>query len=157
MDGNELLWFKYRHYDKGKSIRGAWGSRLQTVRAHRKFSVSLFSTSMLAKATSLTSDFGPVYNSGMTFSEQTVRAVWARAEGRCECQRTGHGHKDRCTQELTWSLQSVDVVGGWRARRKATWGRDTLENCEIRCSSCQRSGVYEGLLKGQTVDCGKSR
>jgi len=74
----------------------------------------------------------------MPFSGETIQAAWQRSGGRCECERVGHGHEGRCGRELVWDLQGADSDGGWRPRRKATWGNDALANCEIRCASCQR-------------------
>ncbi len=70
----------------------------------------------------------------MQFSERTVREAWRLAQGRCECQREGHGHEGRCNRELRWERQGFLGEGGWQADR---WdGEDTPENCEVLCMEC---------------------
>ena len=69
----------------------------------------------------------------------TLRTAWRLAQGRCECQREGHGHGDRCEERLLWNRRDLIGPGGWRAR---PWvavedgGADAPENCEIVCWRC---------------------
>ena len=85
----------------------------------------------------------------MAFSDLTVRQAWARSGGRCECERTSHGHgySGRCTQRLMWNQRGNDYSSyGWEAHHKtavSSGGSDTLSNCEILCMSChKKTGSY---------------
>lgn len=73
----------------------------------------------------------------MAFTERDIASAWTRAGAICECTSDRHGHEGRCHEKLFWRLQGGDLAGGWRACRKASWGTDVLQNCEIRCVKCQ--------------------
>ena len=74
---------------------------------------------------------------GLPFSEAIIQAAWTRSAGICECSDIVHGHAQRCSTRLLWTLQGGELGGGWQAVRKASWGTDVLANCEIRCVKCQ--------------------
>ncbi len=70
----------------------------------------------------------------MAFSEETLRAAWRLAQGRCECQREDHGHAGRCNRRLEWSRLGYMGEGGWQAH---SWnGEDDPANCEVLCVEC---------------------
>ncbi|MFB3816559.1 MAG: hypothetical protein ACE147_02740 [Candidatus Methylomirabilales bacterium] len=70
----------------------------------------------------------------MAFSEETLREAWRLARGRCECQRTDHGHGERCNRPLVWARLGYVGEGGWQAH---AWdGEDDVANCEILCPDC---------------------
>jgi hypothetical protein len=78
----------------------------------------------------------------MAFSEETLREAWRLAHGRCECQREGHGHGERCNRPLVWARRGYMGEGGWQAR---AWDRDDdPENCEVLCVEC-----YAAAARGQ--------
>ena len=72
----------------------------------------------------------------MPFSELTVLAAWARSGGFCECKEEAHAHEGGCKTRLLWTLQRGQLVGGWWACRKVALGKDSLENCQIKCVEC---------------------
>ena len=73
----------------------------------------------------------------MAFSGEVLLEAWARSEGRCECQRRGHGHNGRCNRAFLWTLQGADSAsGGWSALRRTSWATDVLANCVILCAAC---------------------
>ena len=80
----------------------------------------------------------------MAFSDLTVRQAWLRSGGRCECQRTTHGHNytGRCSQRLIWQQRGNDnSASGWEAHHKiavSSGGTDNLSNCEILCMECHK-------------------
>ena len=85
----------------------------------------------------------------MAFSDLTIRQAWQRSGGRCECERSSHGHgyTGRCTQRLMFNLRGNDYSPyGWEAHHKtavSSGGGDTLSNCEILCMSChKKTGSY---------------
>jgi hypothetical protein len=70
----------------------------------------------------------------VAFSEETLREAWRLARGRCECQRDGHGHGERCDRQLVWGRLGFIGEGGWQAH---SWnGEDDPANCEILCMAC---------------------
>ena len=80
----------------------------------------------------------------MPFSQNTLREAYYLAKGRCECQREGHGHAERCGEEIVWQRYGLIGVGGWQAR---PWtpleegGGDDVENCEIVCWKCAAANM----------------
>lgn len=78
----------------------------------------------------------------MAFSDYTVMKAWERSGGRCECERSSHGHSGRCTQKLMLNQRGNDnSIYGWEAHHKiavARGGSDVLSNCEILCISCHK-------------------
>jgi len=78
----------------------------------------------------------------MVFSEETVKAAWQRAGGRCECTRTTHGHIGRCNKLLSWENRGRESGrGAWETHHKTSvqsGGYDTFSNCEILCWDCHR-------------------
>ena len=75
----------------------------------------------------------------MPFSKKTLREAWRMAQGRCECQRKGHGHRRRCDRRLTWDQYNLIGADGWQARPWTAFdegGQDAAENCEIVCWAC---------------------
>lgn len=85
----------------------------------------------------------------MAFSDLTIRQAWQRSGGRCECERSSHGHgyTGRCTQRLMFNLRGNDYSPyGWEAHHKtavSSGGSDALSNCEILCMSChKKTGSY---------------
>ena len=80
----------------------------------------------------------------MAFSDLTVRQAWMRSGGRCECQRSTHGHTytGRCPQRLLWNERGNDRSPcGWEAHHKtaaSVGGSDSLSNCEILCIECHK-------------------
>ncbi len=78
----------------------------------------------------------------MQFSERTMREAWRLAQGRCECQREGHGHAGRCNLELRWDRRGFLGEGGWQADR---WdGDDAPENYEVLCMACYEAAHRRG-------------
>ncbi len=77
----------------------------------------------------------------MAFSDQTVREAWRLAQGRCECQREGHGHTGRCNRELRWERRGFLGEGGWQCR---SWNGEEPENCEVLCMECYGATEREG-------------
>ena len=80
----------------------------------------------------------------MAFSKNVVEAAWARAGGRCECERVRctHGYF-RCGKQLNRYARGLDNhPGGWEAHHKkavANGGDDSLSNCEILCIRCHKN------------------
>ncbi len=73
----------------------------------------------------------------MPFSHEVLLEAWARSDGRCECQREGHGHQGRCNRQLMWTLRSsTSTSSGWEVRRRTSWGMDVLTNCVVLCAAC---------------------
>jgi hypothetical protein len=68
----------------------------------------------------------------MTFAADTKEAAYRRADGKCECDRIGHGHRGRCRAPLL-------AQSGWDARHITSpriGGDDTFFNCEVVCVGC---------------------
>lgn len=84
----------------------------------------------------------------MAFPLSVVLAAWQRSGGRCECERSTHGHGySRCNKTLNWNARGNDYMwGGWEAHHKtaaSVGGADTLPNCEILCMDChKKTGSY---------------
>ena len=74
----------------------------------------------------------------MAFSPDVVERAWERADGRCECKRTNHGHFLKCSKQLVWENRgrSAGERGSWEAHHISSTGGDTLSNCEILCWDC---------------------
>ena len=74
----------------------------------------------------------------MAFPDSIVDQAWARSGGRCECNRKGHGHSERCGRELLRDRRGAEPSYWWEACKKAANGDDTLSNCEILCQDCYK-------------------
>jgi len=81
----------------------------------------------------------------MTFSGSTLHQCWELAQGRCECQRIGHRHLDRCNRPLVFERLEGDGPGAWHA---VPWTEsdegevdDDPANCEAVCQDC-----YERMI-----------
>jgi len=72
----------------------------------------------------------------MAFPESVVQQAWQRAGGKCECQRTTHGHTGRCNKQLVRENRGREGKGKWEAHHRVRGGGDTLSNCEILCWDC---------------------
>jgi hypothetical protein len=75
----------------------------------------------------------------MAFSEATLHEAWRLAQGRCECQRRRHGHRERCGAILTWEQRGLIGASGWQAipwTPFADGGQDEVANCELLCWKC---------------------
>ena len=82
----------------------------------------------------------------MFFSNRTLREAWKLARARCECQRDGHGHQDRCGEPLSWEYCELIAPGGWQAglwRPLNEGGQDSADNCEIICWKCAAASLAE--------------
>jgi len=82
----------------------------------------------------------------MLFSPRTLREAWKLAQGRCECQRDGHGHADRCGEPLSWQYCELIGPGGWQPtlwQPLSEGGKDAPENCEILCWKCAAANLDE--------------
>jgi hypothetical protein len=78
------------------------------------------------------------------FTAETLRRCWELAQGRCECQRRGHGHEGRCNRPLALHRHAFLGEGGWLAlawTSSAEGGADSPENCEVLCAPCYRATV----------------
>lgn len=77
----------------------------------------------------------------MAFPESVVREAWERADGKCECRRsgTGHNHSGRCSKTLAWGSRGAESSLGWEAHHISATGPDTLSNCEILCQPCHKA------------------
>jgi len=78
----------------------------------------------------------------MAFSQTVVDAAWKRAGGKCECNRSTHGHSGRCEKLLSYENRGKEGTrGAWEAHHivsVAAGGSDTLSNCEILCLDCHK-------------------
>ena len=73
----------------------------------------------------------------MPFAHEVLLEAWARSDGRCECQREGHGHEGRCNRQLMWTMRgSTSAPGAWDVSRRTSWGTDVLANCVVLCAAC---------------------
>ena len=81
----------------------------------------------------------------MSFSEETIKAAWKRAGGKCECRRKRHNHPwIRCGKVLVLGNQGRKGRGAWEAHHvhtQASGGYDSLSNCEILCWECHRKTI----------------
>ena len=82
----------------------------------------------------------------MAFLDSVIDQAWARSGGRCECTRTGHGHAERCDQELLKERRGAEPSYWWEAHKKVAGGDDTLSNCEILCHNCSRQTLPKKRL-----------
>ena len=75
------------------------------------------------------------------FSDELVEKAWQRAEGKCECERTTHGHWGKCNKPLLQgSRGNRDSTFGWEAHSKSGLHIDSLTDCEIICwNPCHKS------------------
>lgn len=74
----------------------------------------------------------------MAFSDDTKARAYNRAGGRCECTRTGCGHRGRCNSDLS---------RGYHAHHRhaqSAGGGDDLGNCEALCVACHRNTASYG-------------
>jgi len=70
----------------------------------------------------------------MAVSQATKDALFARAGGRCECQRLSCGHRGKCNKPLG---------NNWHAHHKTAGGPDNLGNLEALCRPCHvNTGTY---------------
>lgn len=75
----------------------------------------------------------------MAFSNEVIEQAWKRSGGKCECQRTTHGHSGRCNKTLSHENQGRESGwGAWEAHHISTSGGDGLSNCEILCWDCHK-------------------
>ena len=72
----------------------------------------------------------------MAFTPEITEAAWGRADGRCECMHTDHGHEGRCNRPLVWENRCYDGLGGWEQRHQDPKGGDKAENCQVLCHDC---------------------
>lgn len=76
----------------------------------------------------------------MVFSDATVMMAWAKAQGKCECERNGCGHDGRrCNKQLLLDSQGKESEQGWEAHHINSNGGDTISNCEILCQDCHKN------------------
>ena len=69
----------------------------------------------------------------MAFPDGVVQQAWFRSGGRCECERTTHGHWGRCNRQLRWDHRGWETSDSWEAHHKTAvnvGGQDVLSNCE---------------------------
>ncbi len=67
----------------------------------------------------------------MAITEETRRALYQRAGGRCECTMNVCDHKGRrCSRGLTH--------GYWEAHHRVAGGSDTLSNLIAMCATCHK-------------------
>lgn len=72
----------------------------------------------------------------MAFSEDVKKAAYARAGGRCECNRKNHNHPSgRCTRRPA-SRQDGEFH---HIKSVLAGGSDTLSNCEFLCKPCHKA------------------
>lgn len=82
----------------------------------------------------------------MEFSSETIHLCWQLAQGRCECQRDGHGHEGRCPVRLIEGVYGYLGRGGWFV---SAWtprhgdGGMAAEDCEALCADCYERAVRE--------------
>lgn len=68
----------------------------------------------------------------MAISEETKKALYQRAGGRCECTMINCDHGDRrCSRSLS--------VGYWDAHHRTAGGPDTLSNLTAMCATCHKN------------------
>lgn len=77
----------------------------------------------------------------MAFSEEIVEEAWGNAGGKCECERSTHGHIGRCGKVLMKSNRGREGLMSWEANHKVrqeSGGSDDVSNCEILCWPCHK-------------------
>ena len=67
----------------------------------------------------------------MAIRQETRRALYTRADGRCECEMTVCDHKGRCIYGL--------VPGYWEAHHKWASGPDSLNSLIAMCATCHKN------------------
>jgi len=67
----------------------------------------------------------------MAISDETRKALYRRAGGRCECMMTSCDHRGRCTRGLS--------AGYWEAHHRSRGGPDTLGNLVAMCATCHKN------------------
>jgi hypothetical protein len=70
----------------------------------------------------------------MAISEETRKALYKRAGGRCECTMSVCSHHpkgQRCSHSL--------VPGSWEAHHRVRDGGDTLSNLIAMCATCHKN------------------
>jgi len=73
----------------------------------------------------------------MAFPEDVIEKAWEIAGGRCQCERTTHGHEGRCNRPLIWQNRGIKgSLGAWEPHHLESGGKETLTNCEILCILC---------------------
>ena len=74
------------------------------------------------------------------FSESLVERAWQRSGGRCECEKTSHGHIGRCDQMLLKTFRGDRNSGyGWEAHSISKQHLNELSDIEILCwNPCYR-------------------
>ncbi len=86
----------------------------------------------------------------MRFSRTTILEAWKLALGRCECQREGHGHGERCNRSLVLAHHGKLNAEGWIAvpwKPFEAGGADDPENVEVLCWDCYRQGIRQASEK----------
>jgi len=72
----------------------------------------------------------------MVISEETRRALYVRAGGRCECEMKVCDHRGRCTRGLSY--------GYWDAHHRTAGGPGTLSNLIAMCATCHKNTLTYG-------------
>jgi len=67
----------------------------------------------------------------MTISQETKKALYKRAGGRCECTMSICDHHGRCSRSL--------VTGYWDAHHRNANGLDTPGNLIAMCATCHKN------------------
>jgi hypothetical protein len=66
----------------------------------------------------------------MVISEETRKALYLRAGGKCECKMMVCDHRGRCSRKLT--------PGYWEAHHRSARDGDTLSNLIAMCETCYK-------------------
>lgn len=69
----------------------------------------------------------------MAFPDSVKDAAFRRSMGKCECIRTTHAHRGRCSALLTRTTAEFHHITA-----QSVQGHDGLSNCEVLCSSCHK-------------------
>ncbi len=76
----------------------------------------------------------------MVSRDEAAENAWMRSHGRCECERSSHGHTGRCGWALVWEQRGQKLhPAGWEAHRngrKGCVGWGELNQCEVLCWAC---------------------
>ncbi len=77
----------------------------------------------------------------MAISDETRRALYRRAGGRCECRMRVCDHRAgiRCHRSL--------ARGYWQAHHRSRTGGDTLSNLTAMCATCHKNTRTYGRPK----------
>ncbi|MDP4219456.1 MAG: hypothetical protein Q8916_02720 [Bacteroidota bacterium] len=76
----------------------------------------------------------------MEFTQAIKNQAFTRSRGKCECQRTTHGHAGRCNAKL---------AGDWHVHSKISLrSKDdlSLSNSEVLCGACHRARQLLGVF-----------